>query len=126
MEQSKVDPCLFMLRRSNGSILALLVNYVDDRIIVGTPEAVRAIKSKVKATFTITELGPLRKHLGVQYKMKNNRSGNYLEVQMQAFCDDLIKDSEEAVGKLAKACNTPGAPGKILIKNMQGGHHGGN
>ena len=93
MEQSKVDPCLFMLQRSDGSIAGLLVNYVDDGIIVGTlEEAVRAIKSKVKATFTITELGPLKKHLGVHYEMKNDRSGNYLEVQMQAFCDDLIKD----------------------------------
>ena len=60
MQQSKVDPCLFMLRRSDGSIAGLLVNYVDDGIIVGTPEAVRAIKSMVKATFTITELGPLK------------------------------------------------------------------
>lgn len=119
MEQSKVDPCLFMLRRSDGSIAGLLVNYVDDGIIVGTPEAVRAIKAKVKATFTITELGPLKKHLGVHYKMKNDRSGNYLEVQMQAFRDDLIKDYEEAVGKLAKVCNTPGAPGKVLIKNEE-------
>ena len=95
-------------------------------IIVGTLKAVRVIKSKVKATFTITELGPLKKHLGVHYKMKNDISGNYLEVQMQAFCDDLIKDYEEAVGKLAKACNTPGTPGKILIKNKQGGHHDEN
>ena len=51
--------------------------------------------------------------------MKNDRSGNYQEVQMQAFRDYLIKDYEEAVGKSAKVYKTPGAPGKILIKNKE-------
>ena len=37
MTKSKIDPMLFMHRNKDGQIDYLLVNYVDDGIVCGTP-----------------------------------------------------------------------------------------
>ena len=45
MTKSKIDPMLFMHRNKDGQIDGLLVNYVDDGIVCGTPSAVEYMKN---------------------------------------------------------------------------------
>ena len=121
-EPSKVDPCLFILREDGekSPIIGLLVNYVDDGIVVGSKVAIEIIKSKIKEDFSISELGPLKKHLGVNYTWKKDEIGSFWEVQMREFRNDLIKDYLEATNsKKVKASATPGTPGRTLIKNEE-------
>jgi hypothetical protein len=120
LEPSKVDPCLFILRENGekSPIIGLLVNYVDDGIVVGSKLAIEIIKSKIKEDFTISELGPLKKHLGVNYTWKTDGIGSFWEVQMKEFRRDLIKDYLEATNaKKVKPSATPGTPGRTLVKN---------
>ena len=110
-EPSKVDPCLFILREGGkeGPISGLVVNYVDDGIIAGTKAAIETIKGRIKEDFTISDLGPLKKHLGVNYKWKTDESGNYWEVQMKEFCEDMITDYKKAMKiEKVKVYATPG------------------
>ncbi len=55
------------------------MNYVDDDI-AGTKAAIVIIKAKIKEDFTISDPGPLKKHLGVNYKWKTDEYGTYWEV----------------------------------------------
>jgi hypothetical protein len=48
MTKSKIDPMLFMHRNKDGQIDGLLVNYVDDGIVCGTPSAVEYMKKVIK------------------------------------------------------------------------------
>ena len=82
MTKSKIDPMLFMHRNKDGQIDGLLVNYVDDGIVCGTPSAVEYMKNVIKEDFNITEQGILQKHLGVEYAWKEDKYGEYWEVQM--------------------------------------------
>jgi hypothetical protein len=82
--------------------------------------AIEIIKSKIKEDFSISELGPLKKHLGVNYTWKKDEIGSFWEVQMREFRNDLIKDYLEATNsKKVKASATPGTPGRTLIKNEE-------
>ncbi len=101
LEQSDADPCLFILRENENKdspVIGLVVNYVDDGIIAGTNKVIELIKSKISSVFTISDLGPLKKHLGMNYTWKSDKVGEYWEVQMQKFWNDLISDYEKATG----------------------------
>jgi histone deacetylase 1/2 len=117
MTKSKIDPMLFMHRNKDGQIDGLLVNYVDDGIVCGTPSAVEYMKNVIKEDFNITEQGILQKHLGVEYAWKEDKYGEYWEVQMQKFRMQLLREYEKLTGMIIKSYATPGVPGKTLNKN---------
>ena len=82
--------CLFSVRikSKDSPVIGLVVNYVDDGIIAGTKKVIEIIKSKISSVFSISDLGPLKKHLGVNYTWKEDDVGKYWEVQMQEFRND--------------------------------------
>jgi hypothetical protein len=54
-------------RRGNGGNVLLVGVYVDDLVITGTKDAeVAAFKKEMKATFQMSELGPLSFYLGIE------------------------------------------------------------
>jgi hypothetical protein len=67
MVRSLTDPCVFYKRDSGGRTLVIAACHVDDTIISGTPDEIEKFKEGVKKRFGITELGRLRKHLGIWY-----------------------------------------------------------
>jgi hypothetical protein len=115
MKRSRSDPCLFTLVKGN-EVIAEVVVYVDDCIVAGSPECVKFIKEAIKEKYTITELGPLKKHLGVNYERKKDGLGEYFEISMTEFTKAMIKDFKEYVGRNAKAYSTPAFPGTSLPK----------
>ena len=69
MKQSKVDPCIFYRKdEKTGELILILSVHVDDVIVAGMNEYVEELKIKVKERFNITDLGQLKKHLGVNNK----------------------------------------------------------
>ncbi len=123
MKQSKNDPSLFVLLcegDKNSKVIGLILNYVNDGIIAGKKNAVEFIKAKIKEEFTISDLGPLKKHLGVNYKWSTDKLGGFWEVQMKEFREDLISDYKTATGTHEeKLYATPGTPGRILVTNEE-------
>jgi hypothetical protein len=54
-------------QRGNGGNALLVGVYVDDLVIIGTKDAdVTAFKEEMKATFQMTDLGPLSFYLGIE------------------------------------------------------------
>ena len=62
-------------------------------------------------------MGPLSKHLGVDFGIKEDKDGVYIELSMDAYTLDLIQDAEKTVGKVIPIYDTPGKPQEILMKH---------
>ena len=109
---------LFLYHNNDGKFEGLLANYVDDGIICSTRNAVDYMKNMIKEDFNITEQGPLRKHLGVQYMYKHDKFGEYCQVQLKKFRTEMmLLECEMLTGKKIKSYVTPGASGKTLGTN---------
>ena len=119
MTQSKVDPCVFYLKRDNKLIL-LVGTHVDDCAIAGKPSDILAFKKEIKDYFTIKELGQLNKHLGVWYEWGSDKDGRYLESNMEDFVQGMFEDFKDLFGRLPKIASTPSVPGSSLRKNTDG------
>jgi hypothetical protein len=64
-EQSPHEAAIY--RRGNGGNTLLVGVYVDDLVITGTKDAeVAAFKEEMKATFQMSDLGPLSFYLGLR------------------------------------------------------------
>jgi hypothetical protein len=64
-EQSLHEAAVY--RRGNGGNVLLVGIYVDDLVITGTKDAgVAAFKEEMKATFQMSDLGPLSFYLGIE------------------------------------------------------------
>jgi hypothetical protein len=60
-------------QRGNGGNVLLVGVYVDDLVIIDTKDAeVAAFKEEMKATFQMSELGPLSFYLGIEVHQDNS------------------------------------------------------
>jgi hypothetical protein len=69
MTQSLVDPCMFY-KKEDDKVTLIVLCHVDDNAICGSPKWIAWFKEVVKKRFGITDLGRLRKHLGIWYEWK--------------------------------------------------------
>jgi hypothetical protein len=59
-------------RRGNGGNVLLVGVYVDDLVITGTKDTeVATFKEEMKATFQMSDLGPLSFYLGIEVHQDN-------------------------------------------------------
>lgn len=116
LEQSKVDPCIFYVKKE-GTLILLIGTHVDDCAVAGKPEDVEFFKSEIKKHFTIKELGILSKHLGVWYEWAQDDHGRYIESSMEPFVEGMLNDFQSLFGRHPKIATTPGLPGVCLRKN---------
>jgi hypothetical protein len=94
------------------------VLYVDDTLCAGERKEVEWAYKKIEEKIKIVKLGRLKKHLGIIYEWKQNKSGyTYLEASMPKMIDEIREKFEQARGKKVKEYATPGTPGKTLKKN---------
>ena len=64
--QSKANSCVF-LGCKNQKLNIIITIYVDETLLVGTPEAIKEFKKKLKTHYINKDLGGLKKHFGVWY-----------------------------------------------------------
>jgi hypothetical protein len=57
--------------------------YIDDEILAGKRYAIDDVKRGLREHVTTSELGPLRRHLGVYYTKGENDEGQYYEMEMR-------------------------------------------
>jgi hypothetical protein len=70
-EQSTHEAAVY--RRGNGDNVLLVGVYVDDLVITSTKDAkVAAFKEEMKATFQMSDLGPLSFYLGIEVHQDNS------------------------------------------------------
>jgi hypothetical protein len=107
--QCKTDPCLFMMFHTDGTLEALVVVYCDDCIITGTQSAVTMIKKGISNSVKISDLGKLKRHLGVDYKYGTDEDGDYILSYMTDYIEAIVRDYDEYTESKCKEFSTPGA-----------------
>ena len=61
-ERSKADPCLYFCRRDGQ--LSLMISWVDDFMLLGTPNDVEKMKADLMKSFECKPEGPLTEYVG--------------------------------------------------------------
>ncbi|KAI2509134.1 GAG-pre-integrase domain [Fragilaria crotonensis] len=118
MIQSLVDPCMYYWKDTKGRMTLMAVVHVDDVILVGSKKAIEEFKTKLKERFNISDLGKLKKHLGVWYDWSVDENGNVIIIaKMNKLEDEIVETYEKITGKEVKTYDTPGYPNKYLSKN---------
>ena len=119
MEQSIVDPCLWFKRnQESGEVELLLAIYVDDCVVCGTREMIEWWKLQIQNRFSISDLGPITKHIGVWYEKGEDAHGPYYNLTMDSYCKDFIESTEKLCGTIRRA-KTPAYPNKVLGRRNQ-------
>jgi hypothetical protein len=114
--QSRVDPCLFYLKR-NGELILVVGTHVDDQQVAGAPSEIKSFKKEMSKWVAIKELGIVRKHLGVHYAIGHDKIGTYIEANMLEFVKGMTEDYVKITGNLPRKAATPALPGTTLEKN---------
>jgi uncharacterized protein YihD (DUF1040 family) len=107
--QCKTDPCLFTLHDELGNLLALVAVYCDDSIITGFRAVVDRLKKGISCTVTISDLGKLVRHLGVDYEFGRDAYGDYIKSSMTEYIESIVRDFEKDLATTLKDYKTPGA-----------------
>ena len=116
LKQCKADPCIWY--RMDGDRLVLIVAvYVDDCILAGKKKDIEIFKVNIQGRFKISDLGEIKKHLGIWYEKCKDDDGVYYELSMKKYVDDICIDWKGLTGKDPKLAATPGYPGESLVKN---------
>jgi hypothetical protein len=118
-EQSKVDTCLFFLFDDDGCLIGMVTAYVDDMLIVGTERVIAGIKIKLRRKFSMKDLGPIQKLLGVTYKLEVDEStqNKYWRVSLEDYLQKLYDETKIIAEKLQldeKLYDVPATSGKGL------------
>ena len=109
LTQCKTDPCLFCLFDKDGELLAVVVVYCDDCILAGRSKWVIQIKIGISGQVKISDLGNLKRHLGVDYEFGCDAQGRYLLSSMTEYHDSMVRDFEKDMSGSIKTFSTPGA-----------------
>jgi hypothetical protein len=119
MVQSLVDPCLYYWKNSNSEVTLMAVVHVDDVILMGTKNIIEKFKRELQKRFNISDLGKLKKHLGVWYDWKNDPATKetYIVASMTKLESEIVETYEKLIGKNVKEVDTPGFPNSYLSKN---------
>ena len=117
MLQSKADPCVWY-KLKDGHLWLIVAVYVDDIAYAGCNDARNWFKEEVQKRFKISDLGKLKKHLGVWYEKKCDNEGPYYQLKMEKYQAELLQDWKELTGKEPRHVKTPAYPGESLTKNV--------
>jgi Reverse transcriptase (RNA-dependent DNA polymerase) len=58
------DHCLFINQEDNGESIAIVIIYVDDDGIIGTPHAIKEVSTALGNVFNIKTMGEMEKFVG--------------------------------------------------------------
>jgi hypothetical protein len=117
MMNSKSDPCVFYLKDDKGETILIVATHVDDCIMAGSKDVIEQFKKDVKKRFNISDLGKIKKHLGIWYEWRQENNGEkYIIATMPKLVKEIIESFESHVEREAKRSKVPGTPGTTLPK----------
>ena len=85
----------YWLNKKREAVL-LAVVHVDDVLLSGTRKTIEKLKTELRKRFNISELGLLKKHLGVWYDWKKDKNGEaYVVASMQNWRTKLLNSTKQ-------------------------------
>ena len=95
MTQSLVDPCLYYWKSKVDEVILMAVVHVDDVLLIGRKTKIEKFKLEIQKRFNISDLGRLKKHLGVWYEWKTDKNGEiYILGSMTKLEDEIVESFE--------------------------------
>lgn len=85
---STADPSLFVKQTETESTYAAV--WVDDCLIVGKTEGVKAVKEAIGKVFTVRDLGPVRYFLGME--VTRDRTAKTIRLTQKRATSDLLEE----------------------------------
>ena len=116
LQQSVSDPCIFFKHDAKGRVVLIGSNWVDDSVWSGKQSEIELLKRTMRERVTISDLGAIKTHLGVDYKLCEDDDGKYFECSMESYLQDAVKKFEEFTGKEVRNYATPGRAHTCLEK----------
>ena len=81
-----------MKRNEKNEVTLLVVCYVDDILLSGSKEQIEWFKKTFKELYKITDLGRMKKHLGMWYDWKKDNNGEtYIKVTMDTMIKEIVE-----------------------------------
>jgi hypothetical protein len=120
LQQYTTDPCIFYRLDDGGKVVLLMAAYIDDEILAGKRYAIEDVKRGLREHVPTSDLGLLRRHLGVYFTKSEDEEGPYYETEMKDFVKDTMAIYENLIGKAATVFPSPGYPSAALSKNDGG------
>ena len=112
-EGSKVDPCLYFCRRSGR--MSLMISWVNDFMLLGTPDDVERMKSDSMSIFKCKPEGPLTEYVGSKIDITRKENGIARVKFTQPVLLQKLKD-EFLIPIEGKNPLTPAVAGQVLLK----------
>ena len=117
MKKCQSDQCVYVKHDKNGEIILVGGTHIDNNLHGGFEDEVENMKAAIKKEVNITETTSIKKFLGVEYRVKKDQDGYYVEMSMTKYLEDLFEDAEAVIGKTIPPFDTPGKPQEILLKH---------
>jgi hypothetical protein len=68
----------------------------------GSKEEIEWLKKKVREKFNITDLGRMKRFLGIWYEWERDENGPFVKASMNDMAETIIGDYEKHVGRAVK------------------------
>jgi hypothetical protein len=106
---------LFYKKDSNtNEVILLAILHVDNIMCCGTDEEVDWLKKKVREHNNITDLGRMKKYLGIWYEWDRDEDGPFVKATMDDMVETIIGDHEKHVERSIEGAKAPGFPSTTL------------
>ena len=121
MMQSQADPCVFYKLNEQGQLVLIASCHVDDTLLAGTLEQIKWFKSALTKRFKIKDLGPLKKHLGIEYTWIREEDNMTVVASMDDLVGEIVEIVEKKLGKELRQHDVPALPGQVLMPSNEPG-----
>jgi hypothetical protein len=85
--------------------------------MAGQRDVIEQFKKDMQTRFNISELGTLKKHLGIWYDWReDDKDEQYIDPTMPKLVKEIIESFKMRMAREVKISIVPGTPGKTLPK----------
>lgn len=111
-KRTSADPCVYVFGKDDDRVIIII--YVDDLILASKElTELEGIKSKMKSTFKMTDLGQISNILGISIQ-REGATGR-MHLSQKKYIEELL---EKFNMKIAKTVSTPIDPNLKITKEM--------
>ena len=90
--QSQVDPCMLYKRDETGKLQLIVAVYADNVLISGKEKEIHKFKTTLKPKYKITDLGKLKRRLGIWYEWIRKGEGSTRKMHMHNMARKIVKE----------------------------------